>query len=1328
VDEDVLQRGRPELHVLQREAVLGQHGGGRRDEQRAVAREVEAHAQRLLSSRRPVGGTVPGGVDRLDAVDSLQRRERVDDGPVCGTVGRELERAFALERPHQRIGRVEGEQPTVIHDPDPVREQSRLVHVVGREDQRHVGVAQLAQAVPDEEPRRRIETRRRLVEEEHPRRVHERAGDHHALGLPAGEEVRLVARTVEQAELLEQLIGALVALPRRHAVVRRVEDEVVADRDRPVEVAPLRHDGELLPRPHGVADDLDAADPGQPGRGPDPGREHAHRGRLPRSVRTEQPQDLSRAGSERDAVDGVHRCARIPLDELDDLDGEAGSGGGERVGGHAGIVGVGPVPAAPDAEPRQEVYVRAMDGLPSRTVEGRKTVTVLFCDLVAYTELAGRLDPEALRHVMLHFYDRAAAVIEGHGGTVEKFVGDEVMAVFGVPAVHEDDVLRAVRAAVAVHECVAELDREGDLRLEVRIGVNTGEVVTGDPASGHGFVSGDAVNVGKRLEQAAAPGEIVLGETTHRLVAHAVEATPLDPLTLKGKEEAAVAFRLESVDPAATAIPRRDDTRFVGQSKELERLRTAYQEVKSGGVRLVTVLGEPGIGKSRLARELVRSVEGQASVLVAPCPPYGEGTTFTPIREAFRQAERDDSPLDGSSYEVFAATRKLFEELAAERPLLAVFDDVHWAEETLLDLIEHLEVRLGAKPVLLLCLARPELAERRPQWLARPEAPLRLDSLSESDAYGLLDALDAPTVLRDRIAELAEGNPLFIEQLAAFAGEGGEDVALSGSIRGVLHARLDRLHPEERLVLDRAAVIGRSFSLGAVLQLIAPDEQEQAQARVFELVRRGLIRPDVAEAEDAFRFQHALIREAVYEAMPKAVRADLHETVAALLDGAAAAPAVVGFHLEQACLLRQQLGLRDAALAQRAGRILRVAAEETLSRTDAPATISLLERARELLPADDRELAAVLISLGSARVNGGDLPGAESALVEAVELAATLGDRAAELHARVELQFVRAFAESTPVEESVALATEAIPELEALGDELALARAWWLRSSGDLAACRWSARTEAIERALEHARRAHAGVEMVGTLAGLLAQALLHGPTPVDEAIERIEGLTEELGLDAPLQSAVHTSLAGLLALRGDIADARRMYRDATATYEEFGLRFRRATQSFVGAQIELLAGDPAAAERELRASSAAFEEFGALTSALTHRALLAEVVARLGGLEEAEELAQRVAAEAPADDLLAHVLSRCTLARVRAREGAAPEAAELAGEAGRLLADAEFPQLSIATLTSAAEAAAAADKNAEAERLVTEARRIASAKGARASVEQLEDVRAVMG
>jgi class 3 adenylate cyclase/tetratricopeptide (TPR) repeat protein len=954
-----------------------------------------------------------------------------------------------------------------------------------------------------------------------------------------------------------------------------------------------------------------------------------------------------------------------------------------------------------------------MSGLLGRVTEGRKLVTVLFCDLVAYTQLAEQLDPEALRLVMSRFFDRAAAVVDQHGGTVEKFVGDEVMAVFGVPVVHEDDALRAVRAAVAIRDCVEELDRESHAHLEVRIGVNTGEVVAGDPSSGYGFVSGDAVAVGKRLEQAAGPGEILLGEATHALVAHAVEATHLNPLTLKGKSGEVTAYRLGSVDPEAIAIPRRADTPFAGHLEELRRLRAVYAEVVAGGgARLVTIVGEPGIGKSRLARELIAVIEPEARVLVGRCPPYGEGTTFSPVREVFRAAGAEDSELDGSSFEAFAATRRMLEELAGQGPVVAAFDDIHWAEETMLDLLEHLAARLATAPVLLLCLARPELAERRPQWLQTSATAVLLDALTESDSLELIDALGVPASVGRRICEMAEGNPLFMEQLAAVAKEDDSVVGMAGSIRGVLEARLDRLGREERAVLERASVVGRSFSLMAVLELIQPQERELAQTRLFDLARKGLIRPDTSDPQVAFRFQHALIRDVVYESMPKALRADLHEAVAASLDSTSNADTLAGFHLEHAFLLRRELGLADPELGGRAGRTLRRAAQAASSRTDAPATVALLERARGVLSPDDPELPLILIALGSALVNAGDVPGAGTALEQAIDSAVALGDRGTELHAKIELQFVRAFSGSgAPVDESVRLAREAIPELEDLGDELALARAWWLRSTGDVAACRWRERAEAIERALEHARRAEAGIEVVGTLSGLLAQALLHGPTPVDRAIARVQTLPAEFGLDRTQSGPVDSSLAGLLAMQGRIEEALRLYHDAAATYEEFGLRFRRAAQAFVGAQIELLAGNPEGAERELRASTGAFGEIGATTSATTHRAMLADVLCTLGKFAEAEATARSVGAEAAAEDLVAQVLWRGALARALAHRGS-PDAAEPAAQSLALSAGVEFPFLRVAALKAGAEVELAAGRTDAAARLLNEASSIMEAKG----------------
>jgi class 3 adenylate cyclase/tetratricopeptide (TPR) repeat protein len=966
----------------------------------------------------------------------------------------------------------------------------------------------------------------------------------------------------------------------------------------------------------------------------------------------------------------------------------------------------------------------------SWAIEGRKTVTVLFCDVVAFTELAARVDPEALRGVMGQFFDRATAVVETHGGLVDKFIGDEVMAVFGVPVVHEDDALRAVRAAVAMRDSVEEVERwlGADAHLQVRIGVNTGEVAVSDPSAGHNFVSGDVIAVGKRLETAAGAGEILVGETTHRLVAHAVEASRTELVELKGLAGTTTAYRLESVDLDATAIPRRNDTPVAGREHELARLHAAYAEARAGAARFALILGEPGIGKSRLARELLTGVEPESTVLIGRCPPYGEGTTFSPLREVFRLAGRDESELEGSSYEVFAATRRLLEELARDRTVVLALDDVHWAEETLLDLIEHLASRLGALPVLLLCMARPDLAERRPSWLRDAATYLSLGPLSETESGALLEALDAPVAVRDRIAEMSEGNPLFLEQLAAFAGEDSASIELAGSIRGVLHARLDRLDREERAVLERAAVAGRSFSLEAVLELTAPQAREGAIARLYDLARRGLVRPDADIPGEGFRFQHALIREVTYDSMPKAARVDLHLAMASRLEDDAAQVAVVGYHLERAHLLSRELGRPDPELGARAGRLLRRAAQETFHRSDVPATISLLERARALLSSDDRDWAELLIEIGYARIVSGDMSGAEAVLNEAIEAATRLGDRAAELHARIERQFVRMFVDSSaPADESVRLARAAVVELEGLGDELALARAWWLVSTDDVRHCRWHERTKALERALEHARRSRVGLDVVGTLSGLIADSLLHGPTPAPDAIIRIEQLVAE-DQGSMLREAMSTSLAGLFAMQGRADEARRAYGEAAATYEELGLWFRRALQAFVVAQIELWSGNPAGAERELVASSGALEEFGAGNSAVTHRAFLAEVLCALDRLDEAEALAVQVGEDAPVDDLVVQVLWRSALCRVRSRRGRAGEAAELGSEALRLTEGMEFPYLRSIALTAAAEVEAGLGRAPAAQSLVGEARSINEAKGNVVEARRLEELAARIG
>jgi len=935
--------------------------------------------------------------------------------------------------------------------------------------------------------------------------------------------------------------------------------------------------------------------------------------------------------------------------------------------------------------------------------ELRKTVTVLFCDVTGSTALGEQSDPETLRALLARYFERMKGIADSHGGTVEKFIGDAVMAVFGIPTAHEDDALRACRAAVEMRDALPALG------IRARIGVSTGVVVTG---TAERLATGDAVNVAARLEQGAEPGEILLGETTYALVAHAVDASELEPIRLRGKSVATRAFRLASVRADATAIPRRADTPFAGRTHEVEHLQAAYSDVvASRSVRLMTVLGEAGIGKSRLVKEFLGDVSTEAAVLVGRCPPYGEGVTFSPVREIFRTAGRDERALEVPSYEIFAAARRLLVDIAVEQPVIVAFDDVHWAEESMLDLIEHLATRLGDARVLVVCIGRPELAELRPQWLQTPWRTAVLEPLSSSDSHGLLDSLGAPAELRDTIGQLAEGNPLFIEQVTAFTLESGGGVTPTASIRAVLQARLDRLDTEERGVLEHAAVIGRSFLFEDLLGLISPAERDRAQRRLFDLVRRGLLRPDTA-GEEGFRFSHALIRDAVYDAMPKASRADLHEAVAEQVTRAERPEAVAGFHLERAFQLRSDLGMVDPELGTRAGRILGGAAQDALGHGDVPGAIALFERARAVLPPTDPGLPLLLTSLGAARINAGDTTGAVSTLDAAVATAVALDDRAAELHARIERQFARMFAEATPVEESTSLAAAAIPELEALGDELALARAWWLKSSGDLAACRWRARAQAIEKALEHARRADAGIQMVGTLGGLLAQALLHGPIPAPQALERVGQLAGELELDAAHTGPVLASRAGLLAMSGRIDEARAELGRAAALNEEFGLRFRRATQGFVAAQIELAAGDLVAAERELRVSSDALSDYGAATSATTHVALLAEVLCRGGSFDQADEEASRVAASAAADDLLAQVLWRTAHARALAQKGAADEARRLANEALALCDGIEFPFLQVVALAAAAEVDGETGDPRSRSQLLDAARAIADAKG----------------
>jgi len=421
----------------------------------------------------------------------------------------------------------------------------------------------------------------------------------------------------------------------------------------------------------------------------------------------------------------------------------------------------------------------------------RKTVTVLFCDITGSTALGETIDPERLRALLARYFERMEAIVERHGGSVEKFIGDAVMAVFGVPVVHEDDALRAVRAAVEMREALPELGLQG------RIGVTTGEVVTGTEER---LATGDAVNVAARLEQAAQPGEVLVGQPTLALVRGAAEVEPVEPLGLKGKAKPVPAFRLLGVRDAPERPPERP---FVGRERELALIREALERVRAERrCELFTVVGDAGVGKSRLVAEALTRVE--ALVVRGRCPPYGEGITYWPVVEVLKQLDLlpedeaaagairsllGESELVSSGEDVAWAFRKTLEEAAAEWPLVVVFDDIQWGEQTFRDLIEHVALLSSDASILLLCMARPELSERNPAW----PVTFRLEPLGHDDVQELI-AEQVPDHLRTRIACAAGGNPLFIEEMLAIAGEADGEVVVPPTQNLVMAERTrDRL-------------------------------------------------------------------------------------------------------------------------------------------------------------------------------------------------------------------------------------------------------------------------------------------------------------------------------------------------------------------------------------------------------------------------------------------------------------------------------------------------------------------------------------------------------
>jgi class 3 adenylate cyclase/tetratricopeptide (TPR) repeat protein len=898
--------------------------------------------------------------------------------------------------------------------------------------------------------------------------------------------------------------------------------------------------------------------------------------------------------------------------------------------------------------------------------ETRKTVTIVFSDVADSTSLGERLDPEAMRRVMERYFEEMRTVLERHGGTVEKFIGDAIMAAFGIPAAHEDDALRAVRAAAEMREHLAalndELERERGVTLSIRTGINTGEVVAGAPESGQFYATGDAVNVAARLEQGAEPGEILLGEQTHRLVHDAVQAEALNPLALKGKAETVAAYRLLEVIEGAPAVARRLDTPFVGRRDELASLLASFERsIEQRTPVLATVLGPAGIGKTRLATELAAAVQGQARVLQGRCLSYGEGITFWPLQEILRGLpERPPNSPDpeqaGSIEETFWAYRKFFEALAQEGPLVVVLEDIHWAEPTLLDLIEHVVEWTREAPLLLVCLARLELLDERPGWAGER---IELEPLPNEEAEKLVATLaaDLEPAVRARATEAAEGNPLFLEQLLALAVEDGQEAAVPHTIQALLAARIDRLAPDERLLLEAAAVVGKEFWRGALLDLAQPDTQ--VSALLQQLVRKRLIQPERSTfpGEDAFQFGHILIRDATYTGIAKEVRAELHERFAEWLEQSASRyDEIVGYHLEQAYRYRTELGVTDdsaRALAIRAGAKLSGAGESALARNDLPAAVNLLTRATNLHDAGGQPRLDLLVDLGAALFPLGEGPKALAVLDEALEAMRAAGEPVLEWRARLERNYVLGQLEpdAIPVEEDLRTAERAILALERLGDHRGLGRAWQAVTQDRFWLGKNESALEASERALEYARRAGDRQGEIWALR-LRSKALWSGPTPAAEAAQSCEEMLAAAESEEFAATALE-HLGGLRAMQGQFEEARRLVDRSLAIYEELGFTFRLAVSlGAYSATVHALSGDVAAAEHELRNAVELLESIGEKGARSTLTAFLAGTLYALGRYSEAEWQADLSEQLAGIDDRETHTQLASVRAKILARQG----------------------------------------------------------------------------
>jgi DNA-binding SARP family transcriptional activator/tetratricopeptide (TPR) repeat protein len=985
----------------------------------------------------------------------------------------------------------------------------------------------------------------------------------------------------------------------------------------------------------------------------------------------------------------------------------------------------------------------------------RRPVTVLCVALQLAPSSGVALDPEAHGVVNEHVVSGLTAVLERHGGKLAASDGEHLMGVFGVATLHEDDALRAARASLEAREALTAdagvMPRQYGASLMYRFGLATGEALVGGPGP-LGF-AGDVGVRAAMLAEAAAPGQILISRQTQQLAAGAIEADSAGPDR----------FLLRSAQAGLRPLAVRLDAPLVGRVEETRRLEAAYARATRERVTVtVTVTGEAGIGKTRLVQEFAGGLGREAHVFTGRCLPYGDGITFWPLREVIRQAgSGDDSPerikdllaeeadaenvaeqlhraLGSGSQgrtaatEIFWAARRLLEALARDRPVLVVFEDLHWAEPTLLDLVESLALRPGRSPIVVVCIARPELLDQRPAWAAEADrsVSIQLGPLGEFPAEALLDSLSAGHRIAPstwaRLIDTAGGNPLYLEQLVVSLSEqSGSDIrpALPPTIEALLSARLQRLGPGASSVLVRAAIVGKDFGEREIRELLPAEARAPFSRNLQTLVAKGMVQrgPPGRSPFEEYSFRHILIQEAAYRSIPKSLRAELHHRYADWIEAFAPDPfparsEILGHHLEQSVRYRAELWPADpqsATLSHRAAGHLETAGYAAHDRGDDVAAVNLLDRTAALLPGDDPVLGRLYTTLGTALIEAGQFEKAEAALYHAQRITAANGDERQHAHARVETLLLHL--NMSPDEAEMEIA-RALPELrrefDASQDDLGICRTLQLE-----AALHWDhARSGAAEyawlRASDYARKVNDRRQLADIL-GWLASAALWGPTPAPEGIKRCMDYLDEIGNHPIGKAGILLSMSGLYAMQDDFAAAQEMLNTEKSLLETLGPTMK-AVITQPAALIAMLGGDPASAERYLKLEFDSLHQMGERRLLATTAATLARAIAAQGPsrYDEAMRLITRSQEAAAHEDLSAQAIGRGLHARILADRGRYREAEELARSAVAISAQTDLLSEHADTLLELSHVLAAAGQVSEAHSAATQALELYQRKG----------------